>query len=57
MSLQLMVAEAVNLQDHSRIAQLHETRRCIQDLDNKCCRQLLQVSVPLWTVRGTGGER
>jgi hypothetical protein len=32
--LQLQLAEAINLQDHSLIAHLHETLRCIQLFDD-----------------------
>nr|XP_039270572.1 GTPase-activating protein and VPS9 domain-containing protein 1-like isoform X1 [Styela clava] len=40
--LRLQLAEAVSLQDHSRIAQIHETTRCIHVLDSKGCKTLLQ---------------
>lgn len=40
--LKLQLAEAVSLQDHSRIAQIHETTRCLQVLDNRNCKELLQ---------------
>uniref|UniRef100_A0A1B6FZC8 Receptor-mediated endocytosis protein 6 homolog n=1 Tax=Cuerna arida TaxID=1464854 RepID=A0A1B6FZC8_9HEMI len=39
--LQLQLAEAINLQDRSLIAHLHETLRCVRLFDSHGCRKLL----------------
>lgn len=40
--LQLQLAEAINLQDRSLIAQLHETLRCVRLFDSQGCRKLFE---------------
>ncbi|XP_063231797.1 GTPase-activating protein and VPS9 domain-containing protein 1 isoform X2 [Bacillus rossius redtenbacheri] len=40
--LQLQLAEAINLQDRSLIAHLHETLRCIRLFDDEGCKKLFQ---------------
>lgn len=40
--LQLQLAEAINLQDHSLISHLHETLRCIRLFDDAGCCKLFQ---------------
>nr|CAD7264924.1 unnamed protein product [Timema shepardi] len=40
--LQLQLAEAINLQDRSLIAHLHETLRCIRLFDDDSCRKLFR---------------
>ncbi|XP_047101988.1 GTPase-activating protein and VPS9 domain-containing protein 1 isoform X3 [Schistocerca piceifrons] len=40
--LQLQLAEAINLQDRSRISHLHETLRCIKLFDEEGCRRLFR---------------
>ncbi|XP_033609834.1 GTPase-activating protein and VPS9 domain-containing protein 1 isoform X3 [Cryptotermes secundus] len=40
--LKLQLAEAINLQDRSLIAHLHETLRCIQLFDDSGCRKLFK---------------
>ncbi|XP_033643277.1 GTPase-activating protein and VPS9 domain-containing protein 1-like [Asterias rubens] len=39
--LKVQLAEAMNLQDRSLMAQLRETLRCVQNFDNDGCRRLL----------------
>ncbi|XP_071821372.1 GTPase-activating protein and VPS9 domain-containing protein 1-like isoform X3 [Apostichopus japonicus] len=41
--LKALQAEAVNLQDRSLIAQLWETLRCVQIMDNNSCKKLLNL--------------
>ena len=49
--LQILLAEALNLQDHDAIAQLHETIRCLRQFESheyvmtKCC--FYQFVIPL----------
>ncbi|XP_002735447.1 GTPase-activating protein and VPS9 domain-containing protein 1-like [Saccoglossus kowalevskii] len=40
--LKVQLAEAINLQDKSLIAQLHETLRCVRQFDVQGCKKLLQ---------------
>ncbi|EDL08615.1 GTPase activating protein and VPS9 domains 1 [Mus musculus] len=39
--LKVQIAEAINLQDKSLMAQLQETMRCVCRFDNRTCRKLL----------------
>ncbi|CAH1271670.1 GAPVD1 [Branchiostoma lanceolatum] len=39
--LKAQLSEAINLQDKSLIAQLHETLRCVQEFDDTGCKKLL----------------
>ncbi|XP_014681413.1 PREDICTED: GTPase-activating protein and VPS9 domain-containing protein 1-like [Priapulus caudatus] len=39
--LRTQLAEAINLQDRSLVAQLHETLRCVRQFDKPGCRKLL----------------
>ncbi|XP_072016055.1 GTPase-activating protein and VPS9 domain-containing protein 1-like isoform X2 [Amphiura filiformis] len=39
--LKVQLAEAMNLEDKSLIAQLRETLRCVQNFDNEGCKKLL----------------
>eukprot|EP00058_Branchiostoma_floridae_P023974 XP_002609464.1 hypothetical protein BRAFLDRAFT_127014 [Branchiostoma floridae] len=39
--LKAQLSEAINLQDKSLIAQLHETLRCVQQFDDTGCKKLL----------------
>lgn len=40
--LRVQLAESHNLQDRSRIAQLHETLRCVELFDSEGCRKLVR---------------
>lgn len=40
--LQLQLAEAINLQDRSLIAHLHETLRCVRLFNDDGCKKLFQ---------------
>ncbi|XP_036384720.1 GTPase-activating protein and VPS9 domain-containing protein 1-like [Megalops cyprinoides] len=50
--LKVQLAEAINLQDKSQMAQIQETMRCVSRLDARTCRKLLTAIADDYRKRG-----